>query len=476
MAELTPYQRDILIKTILGEARGEGDTGMAAVAHNVLNRAASGKYSSDPAEVALQPKQYSTWNSGEGGNNPGQFKPGTEAYEHAAQIVDAVATGQIPDMTGGALFYHAKGVNPSWSSGVNKNGTLNVGNHVFYPSRPTPPGEIPQVASALDTQRQAPVPASVEDRVTARNTAVSPLQSALDRMATARRNQVTPASVEDRVTARNKAPVAASPLQQATRRAALGANQSYAGQTDKPITLTSPGAIDATVSGLKTDTALAAAMKRLQTQKQSASDKVRGNEAQTRNIATPVATIPTTQKPATRVVQSVPVQPKPAPQQSYAGQERIGPQWSGPSIPGPSSAPKVADRLAASAGVDFNANPSIAAPIQSGGLSRDALARKLAYNTTAMSQPVPPPITQTVKIAPSPQGRPAGFSIQQPVRANPIVTAAVKPAQPLKIVVNGGATAKPSSSPLQLAGYTNDGKGGLISNETGAKYYERHLR
>jgi len=188
MANLTDYQRDILVKTVLSEARGEGDTGMAAVAWNILNRANSGKYPSDPAKVALQPQQYSGWNKGAGGNNPSQFKPGTSQYERAAQIVDAVATGQIPDMTGGAVMYHSKSINPYWADEANTNGQLRVGNHVFYPTHPVPPGDIPSVATLLDTKRPAvaPNPVSQSPVMTAKRNATPSsrmIQDSLSRVA-----------------------------------------------------------------------------------------------------------------------------------------------------------------------------------------------------------------------------------------------------------------------------------------------------
>lgn len=160
--ELTPYQKDILVKTILSEARGEGIDGMAAVAHVIANRAKSGQFARDPAAVALQPNQFSGWNAGEGGNNPSQFQPGTRQYNQALQIIENVFSGQTPDPTNGALYYHTPAVNPSWSRAVNRYGTNQIGNHIFYNGRPTPPGEIPnQVASLTDTiaPRVAPTPA-----------------------------------------------------------------------------------------------------------------------------------------------------------------------------------------------------------------------------------------------------------------------------------------------------------------------------
>lgn len=162
---LTDYQRKILIQTMLGEAGGEGPEGQAAVAHVVLNRANSGKFPKDPAKVALQPSQFSTWNSGAGGNNPEKFKPGSAAYERAGRVLDAVVGGTIPDITGGSTFYHTTNITPYWADSANTNGTLTIGNHQFYPSHPVPPGSIPDVASLLDVVEQgAPIPADLAQR------------------------------------------------------------------------------------------------------------------------------------------------------------------------------------------------------------------------------------------------------------------------------------------------------------------------
>jgi len=327
MASLTPYQRDILVKTILGEARGEGDVGMAAVAHNILNRANSGKYPSDPAKVALQPNQYSAWNKGEGGNNPSQFKPGTSQYERAAQIVDAVATGQIPDMTGGAVMYHSKSINPYWADEANTNGQLRVGNHVFYPTHPVPPGDIPQVASQLDTRRTAPNPASVNPLMAASRAMTSPtggnaaLQSALDRVATAQRNRVTPASVDDRINARNMQFATPQPTtSDAARIAALsmGGNQTFAGQERMPSRVAPvPASVDDRVNARNLSQTQAVLPQSFAGQERAT---VAPAAAQVR--LPEITSSPIGQAPATRTVQSVAVPTRPSPPQSFAGMER----------------------------------------------------------------------------------------------------------------------------------------------------------
>ncbi|MES0864806.1 cell wall hydrolase [Ruegeria sp. SCPT10] len=103
---LSPYERDVMIRTIAGEAGRESELGQAAVAHVILNRAEDPRWGDDPAEVSLQLKQFSAWNSGVGGNGiPEQIQEGSPAYERIGRIVDAVAAGEIADPTGGATHY-----------------------------------------------------------------------------------------------------------------------------------------------------------------------------------------------------------------------------------------------------------------------------------------------------------------------------------------------------------------------------------
>jgi hypothetical protein len=103
--EYSDYDRDILIRTVLGEAGGESGEGQQAVAHVILNRARDPRWPSSVSEVALQPKQFSAWNKGSGGNTHVNTGPGTPAYEAAGAQVDAVLAGQSSDVTGGATHY-----------------------------------------------------------------------------------------------------------------------------------------------------------------------------------------------------------------------------------------------------------------------------------------------------------------------------------------------------------------------------------
>lgn len=162
-ANLTPQQIQTLTYTLLGEAGGEGVPGMAAVANVINNRSLSGAYPSDPVDVALQPSQFSTWNGPNAGGNQANIQAtypvGSDQYRVAEAIVrQTFIDGTMPDNTGGAWFYHANGITPSWASGVTgEYGSVQIGNQTFYPRHPIPPMNIPDVGTLLDTQKMEPV-------------------------------------------------------------------------------------------------------------------------------------------------------------------------------------------------------------------------------------------------------------------------------------------------------------------------------
>ncbi len=120
-------QNDI-INTVIGEAAGEGDQGMAAVASVIRNRAAARGLS--PADVVRQPDQFTAY------AHPGSAvrKEMTDPAlrERATLIVNSIFDGSTPDPTGGADHYHATSVSPSWAQSMPE--TTRVGNHIFYRS------------------------------------------------------------------------------------------------------------------------------------------------------------------------------------------------------------------------------------------------------------------------------------------------------------------------------------------------------
>jgi conjugal transfer mating pair stabilization protein TraG len=109
----TPNERDLVIRTVLGEAASEGDVGMAAVALVIRNRAEDSRFPDTVGDVATQGNargihQFSVWNQDGSGNNlPSKYNPGDRQYERAAYIVDVVMGGVVPDFTEGATHYYS---------------------------------------------------------------------------------------------------------------------------------------------------------------------------------------------------------------------------------------------------------------------------------------------------------------------------------------------------------------------------------
>jgi spore germination cell wall hydrolase CwlJ-like protein len=134
----------LLAATAFGEARSEGEDGMRAVAHVMVNRVGQ-RFGEDLATVILSPKQFSVWNRGDPNrrlvqnlaSDPARYNGGAEAeWEIAQRVAREVLSGQSVDPTQGALFYHTRAIRPSWSR-VGQ-GRRVIGAHVFYADVPDP--------------------------------------------------------------------------------------------------------------------------------------------------------------------------------------------------------------------------------------------------------------------------------------------------------------------------------------------------
>lgn len=155
-AALTEEQRlDYITRTILGEAVGEGYTGMLVVAQVIQNRSEDGRWPSDPVAVAGQKNQFTTNSPGYGGNQgmvSANYGPDTKEYRMAqAAARAAIFDHSVPDITGGAVHYHtiAMGWPASWPSSIKQHGFIDIGAHRVYPEHPVPPGEIPTKLASL---------------------------------------------------------------------------------------------------------------------------------------------------------------------------------------------------------------------------------------------------------------------------------------------------------------------------------------
>lgn len=148
-AKVNPVEESCLATMVYGEARGESDKGMVAVAYSAVNRANKKTL----CQVVLARKQYSIFN-----NNPAlraaalnpnleprqKNKIDQESWARAQNVARLVMTRSVPDPTGGATHYiadkvmKAKGYTyPRWAKQYTQ--VAEIGGHRFfkpyYPNR-----------------------------------------------------------------------------------------------------------------------------------------------------------------------------------------------------------------------------------------------------------------------------------------------------------------------------------------------------
>ena len=124
-----------LAEALYFEARGETVKGQFAVAEVILNRVDSAEFPDDICSVVHQ---------GTGKKFRCQFTytcDGREekiteprAFEHAGKVARLMIAGAPRALTGGATYYHARTVRPSWARKMLR--TATIGSHRFY-RRPT---------------------------------------------------------------------------------------------------------------------------------------------------------------------------------------------------------------------------------------------------------------------------------------------------------------------------------------------------
>lgn len=129
---------DTLARTLWGEARGESDAGIEAVACVVVNRARLGVthrrlswWGVTIIDVCRKPKQFSCWNDDD--PNCAKLKKVTTADKDFLRCLDVAARavdGKLFDATSGATHYHTKSVRPAWAEGHAP--TVTIGCHRFY--------------------------------------------------------------------------------------------------------------------------------------------------------------------------------------------------------------------------------------------------------------------------------------------------------------------------------------------------------
>lgn len=123
------------------EARSETMAGRIAVAQVVMNRAMDSRFPSNICEVvkqnffqgALNKCQFS-WFCDDRADTPYEADAWRTSLKIAAAMLQKDSS--IPDPTGGALWYHADHVRPSWTSDYET--TTIIGSHVFYRDADSP--------------------------------------------------------------------------------------------------------------------------------------------------------------------------------------------------------------------------------------------------------------------------------------------------------------------------------------------------
>ncbi|MEC9483769.1 MAG: cell wall hydrolase [Halomonas sp.] len=119
-----------LARTIYWEARGEHARDMESVANVVMNRLGYEGFPDTVCAVVRQGSeqgncQFSWWCDGRSDSAQEEV-----SYELAKEIARKALNQQLKDRTGGALYFHHRGVSPGWADEFIV--TLEEGDFVFY--------------------------------------------------------------------------------------------------------------------------------------------------------------------------------------------------------------------------------------------------------------------------------------------------------------------------------------------------------
>lgn len=124
-----------LQKNIYFEARGQGTSGMTAVANVTMHRTQDKRYPSTACGVVKQKSrgtcQFSWFCDSSKSGGPRLSKASErQAWELAGEIALKALTGTLRDLVNGATHFHNTSIQPGWSRKLNR--TARIGNHIFY--------------------------------------------------------------------------------------------------------------------------------------------------------------------------------------------------------------------------------------------------------------------------------------------------------------------------------------------------------
>lgn len=206
---MNPEERDYAIRTLFGEAATD-PASQAAVASVILNRAKQSGAS--VKDVVLAPNQFEPWSTRK--KELLGLDQNSDEYKNLGTILDAVASGQTPDPTGGATLFYAPAAQkalgrsaPSWATGE---GTQ-IGAHKFYKGNFPSPSmnnivsglSVPGITATQPVELPSPEKKETKPKLTP---FVSQTDEATELLAIALENQGLPASHISAVTGLVKGP------------------------------------------------------------------------------------------------------------------------------------------------------------------------------------------------------------------------------------------------------------------------------
>jgi len=120
-----------LATALYWEAKTEEDKGMTAVASVIVNRVGHDEFPDSICAVVKQggeepPCQFSFWCDGKS-DAP---EIGSDGWERAKEIAGDTLQKIPVDVTKGALFFHAEGLETPWI--LQREKTVEIGGHIFY--------------------------------------------------------------------------------------------------------------------------------------------------------------------------------------------------------------------------------------------------------------------------------------------------------------------------------------------------------
>jgi len=115
----TEYDKDVLTRTLLGEAKHDDAPGQVAVVWSLINRARdpAHRFPKTLAEVCKQRGQFRTWANPKLVAAAKKVAATSADYKDMRRVVDDALAFRSSDPTAGALFYYYNGrVAPGWAA------------------------------------------------------------------------------------------------------------------------------------------------------------------------------------------------------------------------------------------------------------------------------------------------------------------------------------------------------------------------